>query len=75
MRQLQYWIKNIPNLPMMITFRILRRTLAANYDYAWGWHSNIAMAAYDEGLGHEAANRAAARFMHNCFRIDTSGQR
>ena len=49
----------------------LRGTLKADPDYAWAWHSNIAMAAVDEGMEREAANRAAARFMKNCFGVDT----
>jgi hypothetical protein len=39
-------------------------------DYAWGWQCNIAMASFDEGLNKPAANRAAARFMRNCFGVD-----
>lgn len=49
----------------------LRAALQSDPDYAWGWHCNIAMAAFDEGLDREAANRAAARFLKNCFGIDT----
>ena len=37
---------------------------------AWSWHSNIAMASYDEGLSHEKANKAAARFMKSAFDVD-----
>ena len=43
-----------------------------NFDLAWGWHCNIACMAMDEGLKHEAANKAAARFMQLTFYIDTS---
>lgn len=49
----------------------LRAALQSDPDYAWGWHCNIAMAAFDEGLDRGAANRAAARFMKNCFGVDT----
>ena len=36
------------------------------------YHCNLAMAAYDEGLEHHAANRAAGRFMNSLFRLDTT---
>lgn len=51
-------------------FDVLRSALQNDADYAWAWHCNIAMASFDEGLSRPAANRAAARFMQNCFDID-----
>ena len=48
MKRLKTWFINIPNLPTMIAFRILRRAIAKDAGYAEGWHSNIAMAIYDE---------------------------
>lgn len=71
-KRLRYWILNFPNLPMMIAFRVLRRSLASDRGFAWGWHCNVAMASVDEGMEHAAANRAAARFMNLCFGVDTS---
>lgn len=50
----------------------LGRQLRKDPGYAWSWHSNIAMAAYDQGLEHHAANRAAGTFMHSLFRLDTT---
>jgi hypothetical protein len=50
----------------------LGRQLRADNEYAWAWHCNLAMAAYDEGLEHHAANRAAGRFMHSLFNLDTT---
>ena len=50
----------------------LGRQLRADSEYAWSWHCNLAMAAYDEGLEHHAANRAAGRFMNSLFRLDTT---
>lgn len=41
----------------------LTKQLNQDEDYLWSWHCNIAMAAYDEGLSHSAANRAASRFL------------
>jgi hypothetical protein len=50
----------------------LSSCFASDPHFAWGWHCNLAMAAQDEGLDHAAANRAAARFMHAAFGIDTT---
>ena len=50
----------------------LTRQMHRDTEYAWTWHCNLAMAAYDEGLEHHAANRAAGRFMNSLFRLDTT---
>jgi hypothetical protein len=47
--------------------------MKADYSYAWSWHCVAACCAMDEGLNHEAANRAAARLMKMAFDVDTSG--
>jgi hypothetical protein len=52
-------------------FEVLKKAMEEDEDYAWSWHCNIAMAAYDEGLSHKKANKAANRFMKLCFGIDT----
>lgn len=41
-------------------------------DYAWSWHCNVAMAAFDEGLSHYAANKAAARFLRALAGVETT---
>ena len=51
-------------------FYRLRDEVRADQDYAWSWHCNIAMAAQDEGVDHETANKAANRFMQMCFGVD-----
>jgi hypothetical protein len=48
----------------------LREAFHNDPEYAWSWHCNLAMSAYDEGLCKPAANRAAARFMRLAFDID-----
>lgn len=48
MQKLRWLFINIPNLPTMLAFRILKRAIAKDAGYAEGWHSNIAMAIYDE---------------------------
>jgi hypothetical protein len=49
----------------------LSKVMQEDPEYAWGWHCNIAMAAFDEGLDHEHSNKAAGRFMHMCFGVNT----
>lgn len=46
--KLKAWITNIPNIPTMLAFRVLRRAIRNDRAYAEGWQSNIAMAVYDE---------------------------
>jgi len=48
----------------------LKQAFKDDPEYAWAWHCNLAMAAYDEGLPKPAANRSAARFMSIAFDID-----
>lgn len=52
-------------------FERFRTALQADAEYARGWHDNLACAAMDENIGHEAANRIASRFMFNAFGIKT----
>lgn len=52
----------------------IRKAMSEDFGYAWAWHCNIAVAAQDEGMEHEASNRAAARFMRLAFGIDTSDE-
>lgn len=54
-----------------IAFAELQHAMQYDPEYARGWHDNIACAAIDEGVKREAANRIAARFMYNCFRVRT----
>jgi hypothetical protein len=43
-------------------------------DYAWSWHCNLAMMAYDAGAPHRDANIRAADFMKYCFGVNTRKQ-
>ena len=65
---------NWRNLPTMIAFRILQRAIQRDSGYAQIWQNNIVMAIHDEQSGKqidlEFANRAASRFMQNCFDIE-----
>lgn len=51
-------------------FDVLSAAMKEDFDYAWSWHSNIAMSYYDEDGDAKLANKAAARFMQMCFGID-----
>ena len=53
-------------------FDAIAAAVKADPDYAWSWHCNVAMPSVDEGMDRAAANRAAARFMHIAFDVDTS---
>ena len=64
------WV-NRWNLPVILAFKIVNRAIMNDPAYAWGWHCNVAMASVDEGMEAVAANRAASRFMYNCFRVRT----
>ena len=49
---------------------VLKVAVNNDSEYAWSWHCNLAMSAYDEGLSKPAANRSAARFMKLLFDVD-----
>jgi len=53
-------------------FADLKNSMQKDHSYAWSWHCNIAMSAFDEGVDHSTANKIAARFMKLCFDVDTS---
>lgn len=49
----------------------LCKSLREDLDYAWTWHCNIAMAAFDADCPHDVANEGAARFMQLLAGVDT----
>ena len=49
----------------------LCQALRDDMDYAWSWHCNIAMTAYEAGCPHDVANEGAARFMQLLAGVDT----
>jgi hypothetical protein len=53
-------------------FELLQIEMQRDSDYAWTWHCSIAMAFQDAGGSPATSNVAAARFMTNCFGVDTS---
>lgn len=77
---LEYEAQRRANEPVAKAFEVLKQAMHDDFEFAWSWHCNIAMAFYDElgplitpsGTSHEVANRAAARFMKLCFDVDTS---
>lgn len=59
-------------MPDITPFESLRKLLQGDPDYAWSWQCNLAMSVVDEGVSHEVANRAAARFMFSAFGVDVT---
>jgi hypothetical protein len=53
------------------SFNVLKQAVHEDIDYAWAWHSNMAMACYDAGADHTVANYGAVRFMWTLFEVDT----
>lgn len=66
-----------------IAMRVLSYALKKDPEYAWSWHCNIAMNAYDAANRaklnptetHKIANEYAASFMRLAFGVDTSKNR
>ena len=50
----------------------LTKAFKGDDDYAWCWHCNLAMNAFDHGLDYKRCNEAAAAFMRLAFDVDTS---
>ncbi len=48
----------------------LRRAMQKDIDYAWSWHCNVAMAAFDAGAPIREAHERAADFICNAFDVD-----
>ena len=51
---------------------VIRSAIETDESYAWAWHCNLAMCAFDEGVDHTKSQYVAARFMQLCFGVDTS---
>ena len=49
----------------------LAEALRADPSYAWAWHCNLAMMAFDAGAPVRAANERAADFMNATFGVNT----
>ena len=50
----------------------LAKAMQYDSDLAWTWHCYIAVGSLDEGVCHETANLAAARFMSTAFGVDVT---
>jgi hypothetical protein len=60
-QKLQWLWINRSNLLTMVAFRVLRRSMARDSGYAVSWHSNIAMAIYDESRRHDSVTASVIR--------------
>lgn len=52
-------------------YHIFRDALRGDPTYADSWHDNLAVAAQDEGVERDTANRIASRFMKAAFDVRT----
>lgn len=60
-----------PELTTDAAVKRLCDALREDLDYAWSWHCNIAMTAFDAGGSHDVANEGAARFLQLLAGVDT----
>ena len=68
-----------PDTALLVALQTLHDALAAQPDYAHGWHCNLAMSFLDAERSnagqknmHEVCNDGASRFMRAAFNITTS---
>lgn len=74
MQRLRTWIANIPNIPTILAFRLIRRAIRKDTAYAEGWQSNIAMALYDESRSARSVSSPyAASVLRRMERGDFDG--
>lgn len=59
------------DLMLKFAWWVIKRAMKTDPSYAWGWHCNLAMMAYDAGAPHDEANARAADFMEIVFDADT----
>lgn len=55
-----------------IALDALNIAMIKDNSYAWSWHCNLAMMAYDAGAPHKESNERAASFMRILFDIDVT---
>lgn len=60
------------NAEISKAFDVLKQAMHEDPAYAWSWHCNLAMSAFDAGTPHDIANQGAVRFMQLAFGVDTS---
>ena len=48
----------------------LKRVMKKDAEYAYGWHSNIAVMMQDAGASYEVSNEGAKRFMKLAFGVE-----
>jgi hypothetical protein len=53
-------------------YETIKQALIDDFDYAWSWHSNIAMVIQDSGNDYNASNLLASKIMKRIWDIDTS---
>ena len=63
------WLRNLRCWKTKRAYRDLTNAMKKDEDYAHTWQCNIACPLMDEGLSHEAANKAADRLMNHLFGV------
>lgn len=49
---------------------VIKAEMKNDPGYAWAWHCNVSMIAFDAGAQHIESNIRAADFMQNVFEVD-----
>lgn len=49
---------------------IVKEYAKQDFEYFWGWHCNLTMAAVDKGVSKSRAMSISRRFLHNLFNMD-----
>jgi hypothetical protein len=60
-----------PRTDVQQALQVISKAMQEDPDFAWSWHSNIAMTAFDAGAPHAEANARAADFMSRAFSVNT----
>jgi hypothetical protein len=58
------------SIPAKVAFKAIGSAMKEDPEFAWCWHSNIAMVAVDAGAKPIEANQQAADFMLRAFGVD-----
>ena len=70
--RLGVWFRNLRSWKTARAYRDLTRAMQKDADYAHTWQCNIACPLIDEGMNHEAANKAADLLMAHLFNVKTN---
>lgn len=72
MSELEEDLSGIASDALESALRRIISALSSDSEYAWAWHSTIALTLYDGGLDHRHANALAAALMIKLFDHDST---